>query len=52
MVKILLLEDDPIIYEILIEFFSSNNYSITHAFDLEEAKELIYTNQYDIFYLM
>jgi len=48
MLNILFLEDDPILTDIIIEFLQSKNYDVDHAYDLDEAKEFIDNNLYDI----
>ena len=50
--KILLLEDDVILNEIIEEFLLSLNYEVIIAFDGNEAEELIYEENFDLFYLM
>ena len=40
MLKILFLEDDPIISDIIIEYLNSNNYDVTYAYDINEASNL------------
>ncbi len=49
--KILLLEDDPLISEIIIERLTSNAYIVDYAFDILEANKLIQSYHYDIFIL-
>lgn len=49
--KILLLEDDLTLSETVVEFLEEAGFEVTPAYDGEEASELIYENQYDIFLL-
>lgn len=49
MLKILFLEDDPIITDIVLEYLRTKKYSVDYAFDVEEAYQLAFTNKYDIF---
>ena len=49
--KILFLEDDPILAEIIIEYFTSKSYLTDHAYDLKTAEEFIDKNTYDLFLL-
>ena len=46
--KILLLEDDVILNEIIEEFLLSLNYEVITAFDGNIAEELIYENSFDL----
>ncbi len=47
--KILLLEDDPLISEIIIERLKINEYFVDYAFDIVEAQKLIQEFAYDIY---
>lgn len=47
--KILLLEDDPIISDIIIEYLESNNYIVNYAFDIDEAQNFIESSSFDLF---
>ena len=49
--KILLLEDDPILNELIEEYLNSLNYSVDVAFDGEEALDFIKKNSYDLLLL-
>lgn len=49
MLKILFLEDDPIIADIILEYLKRNNYKVDYAFDIKEAISFYEKNQYDIF---
>lgn len=49
--KILLLEDDLILNEIIEEFLQSLNYEVVSSFDGEEACEAIYENIFDLLIL-
>lgn len=49
MLKILFLEDDPIIADIILEYLKINHYSVDYAFDIKEAISFYEKNQYDIF---
>ena len=49
--KILLLEDDPVLNEIIHEFLVSFNYEVTSIFDGEEAQQLIYEELFDLLLL-
>ena len=46
--KILLMEDDPVLADIVTEYLSEF-YETDHAFDSSEAQELIDDNRYDLF---
>ena len=46
--KILLLEDDVILNEIIEEFLLSLNYEVITAFDGNKAEELIYEENFDL----
>lgn len=46
--KILLLEDDVILNEIIEEFLLSLNYEVITAFDGNIAEELIYEESFDL----
>jgi two-component system OmpR family response regulator len=48
-VKILLLEDDPIISDIVLEFLISNGDDVDYAFDISEAQEKIQNRTYELF---
>ena len=47
--KILLLEDDFILNEIIEEFLLSLKYEVTVCFDGQDALEIIYEEQFDLF---
>jgi len=47
--KILFLEDDPIIADIVKEHLLTKGYSIDYAFDINEAQTFIEHNRYDLF---
>ena len=47
--KILLLEDDVILNEIIEEFLLTLNYEVITAFDGNKAEELIYSEKFDLF---
>ncbi len=47
-VKILLMEDDPVLADIVTDYLSEF-YDTDHAFDSNEAEELIDDNKYDLF---
>lgn len=47
--KILFLEDDPIIKDIIIEFLQKQGYGVDYAFDIEEAIDFLDTNKYELF---
>ena len=49
--KILLLEDDPILSKTLVKYLSINGYSVDLARNGEEAIDLTYDNDYDIYLL-
>jgi DNA-binding response OmpR family regulator len=49
--KILLLEDDLILNEIIEEFLQSLDYDVTIAYDGTKATELIYDNNFDLLIL-
>lgn len=49
--KILLLEDDLILNEIVEEFLQSLGYDVTTSYDGIQASELIYDNQFDLLIL-
>ncbi len=49
--KILLLEDDLILNEIIEEFLQSLDYEVTIAYDGTKATELIYDNNFDLLIL-
>jgi len=49
MTKILLLEDDEVLSESLIELLESENFSITHVKNGEEAIDATFGNDFDIF---
>ena len=46
--KILLLEDDVILNEIIEEFLLTLNYEVITAFDGNKAEELIYEENFDL----
>ncbi len=47
--KILLLEDDLILNEIIEEHLLENNYEVISVFDGIEAQDIIYTQKFDLF---
>lgn len=47
--KILFLEDDPIIADIVNEYLEDKNYKVDYAFDIDEAQNFIEQNTYDLF---
>ncbi len=49
--KILLLEDDLTLSETVVEFLEEQGFEVVPAYDGEEASELIYENQFDLFLL-
>ena len=49
MIKLLLLEDDPNLAKTLRKYLERNGYSVTWAKDGEEAMELTYANNYDLY---
>lgn len=49
MLKILFLEDDPIISDIILEYLTASHYSVDYAFDIKEAISFYEKNRYDIF---
>lgn len=49
--KILFLEDDPIIADTIIDFLHSKKYNVDYVFDLLEAKDMIEKNSYDLLLL-
>jgi len=49
--NILLLEDDFVLNEIIDEHLEEKGYSVTKAFDGEEAQELIYSQTFDLLLL-
>lgn len=49
--KILLLEDDFILNEILLEFLESQNYTVVSVFDGLEAQNIAYEQLFDLFIL-
>jgi two-component system, OmpR family, response regulator len=49
--KILLLEDDLILNEIIEEHLLSKNYQVSCAFDFNQAQELLYSQKYDLLLL-
>jgi len=49
--KLLLLEDDTNLSETVCEFLESKGYHVTPVYDGEEAEELIYEHQFDLFLL-
>lgn len=49
--KILLLEDDLTLNETIVEFLEENSYIVTPAYDGEEASDIIYEQQFDLFLL-
>lgn len=49
--KILLLEDDLILNEIITEFLESKNFDVTSTFDGEDALTQLYSNIYDLLLL-
>ncbi|QOY53395.1 response regulator transcription factor [Candidatus Sulfurimonas baltica] len=49
--KILLLEDDLTLSETVVEFLQENGFEVVSAYDGEEASEIIYEQQFDLFLL-
>jgi len=49
--KLLLLEDDLTLSETLVEFFEELNYEIIPVYDGDEANDIIYENNFDLFIL-
>jgi DNA-binding response OmpR family regulator len=49
--KILLLEDDLILNEIILEHLEEKNYEVTSSFDGTQAQELIYSKNFDLLLL-
>jgi len=49
--KVLLLEDDLTLNETIVEFLEEKNFDVTPAYDGEQASDLIYEKQFDIFLL-
>ena len=49
--KILLLEDDIILNEIIAEFLLEENYDVVCSFDGYEAQDLLYENRFDLLLL-
>ena len=49
--KILLLEDDLILNEIILEHLENKGYDVSSAYDGEEAQELIYSENFDLLLL-
>ncbi len=49
MIKILLLEDDPMLSKSLMRYLSLNNFSVDWAKNGEEAVDLSYENRYDLY---
>ena len=49
--KILLLEDDLTLNETVAEFLEENGFNVTPAYDGEEASDIIYEQQFDLFLL-
>jgi len=47
--KVLFLEDDPIIADIVKEHLISKGYEVDYAFDINEAQQFIEYNIYDLF---
>ena len=47
--KILFLEDDPIIKDIVVEFLEDQNYEVNYAFSIVEAIRFLDDNKYDLF---
>lgn len=47
--KILFLEDDPIIKDIVLEFLEEQNYFVDYAFSIEESISYLDTSKYDLF---
>lgn len=48
---ILLLEDDPILNEIICEYLTDLDYTVLSAFNTEEAEDLLYENSCDLMLL-
>lgn len=49
--KILLLEDDPILSEVIVEHLEYYNYNVTAVYNGLEAEELIYKEKFDLLLL-
>lgn len=49
--KILLMEDDEILNEVVSDFLKSKGYDVYEAFDGDEAEEAIYENSFDLLLL-
>ncbi|MBU1669006.1 response regulator transcription factor [bacterium] len=49
--KILLLEDDPILSEVIVEHLEYYNYNVTPVFNGLEAEELVYKEKFDLLLL-
>jgi DNA-binding response OmpR family regulator len=49
MLKLLLLEDDPILSETLQIFLQSEGYTVDSALSIEEAENLTFDNHYDLY---
>ena len=49
--KILLLEDDLTLSETVVDFLEEHDFEVITAYDGEEASDLIYENQFDLFLL-
>ena len=49
--KLLLLEDDPILSETLQLFLSKEGYDVDTALSIKEAEELTFDNKYDLYLL-
>jgi DNA-binding response OmpR family regulator len=49
--KILFLEDDPIIADIVLEHLKEKAYDVDYAFDIDEAISLLDHHKYDLFLL-
>ena len=45
--KILLMEDDPVLGEIITDYLNGY-YNVDHAYDSQEAQEMLDTNKYDL----
>ena len=49
--KVLLLEDDLTLNETIVEYLEDNNFEVTPTYDGEEASDIIYEQNFDIFLL-
>ena len=49
--KVLLLEDDLTLNDTIVEYLEDNNFEVTPTYDGEEASDIIYEQNFDIFLL-